>query len=75
MFITWLQHVVLKVCVAVVAEKEFTNHTSPFHDLIETIFGIPTDILADNFIVGETVALAFLALELTSHIFSFIYST
>jgi hypothetical protein len=68
MFLTWLQHVVLKVCVAVVAEKEFTKHTSPFHDLVETIFGIPTDILADNFIIGETVALSFLALELITRV-------
>jgi len=68
LFLIWLQHIFLKVCVWVVAEKEFTNNTSPFHDLVENVFHIPTDDFTNYFIVTETVALACLILGLISRV-------
>jgi hypothetical protein len=70
LFIIWLQHVVLKVCVSTVAEKDLTNKTTaPFHELVEVMFGISTDNFINYFIVAETVALCCFALELISRIF------
>ena len=66
--IVWLQHIFLKVCVSVVAEKDLTQNTSPFHQLLETMFGVSTDDFTSYFIVAETTGLACLALELISKI-------
>jgi len=63
-FAIWLQHIFLKVCVSIVAEKEFTNSISPFHELLETVFQISTNDFTNYFIVAETVALWCLFLEL-----------
>jgi len=65
-FIVWLQHIFLKVCVSIVAEKEFTNNISPFHELLETVFNISTNDFTNYFIVAETVGLGCLGLELVS---------
>jgi len=62
--VIWLQHIFLKVCVSIVAEKEFTNSISPFHELLETVFQISTNDFTNYFIVAETVALWCLFLEL-----------
>ena len=67
-FLIWIQHVVLKVCVSTVAEKDLTNkEASPFHELVETVFHISTDDFINYFIVAETVALCCFALELIAH--------
>jgi hypothetical protein len=62
--VVWLQHIFLKVCVSIVAEKDFTNSISPFHELLETVFQISTNDFTNYFIVAETVALWCLFLEL-----------
>ena len=72
-FIIWLQHIFLKVCVSIVAEKELTNNKSPFHELLETMFGISTDDFINYFIVAETFSLGFLGLELIARISSNIF--
>jgi hypothetical protein len=66
--IVWLQHIFLKVCVSIVAEKDLTQKNSPFHDILETVFGISTNDFTTYFIVAETAGLACLALELISKI-------
>ena len=65
-FIIWLQHVFLKVCVSIVAEKDLTNSHSPFHELLETLFGVSIHDFTNYFIVAETTALCCLGLELIS---------
>lgn len=67
-FFIWLQHIILKVCVSVVAEKDFTNNTSPFHDLFEHMFHISTNDFTNYFIVAETVALCCFSLGLISRV-------
>lgn len=62
----WLQHICLKVCISVVAEKELTKNVSPFHQLFESIFQITTHDFINYFIVAETTALCCLGLELIS---------
>jgi len=65
-FLIWIQHILLKVCISVVAEKNFTNNTSPFHTLLEDVLRIhPTDF-GNYFVVAETVALGCFGLELIS---------
>jgi hypothetical protein len=62
----WIQHILLKVCISVVAEKNFTNNTSPFHTLLQDVLHIhPTDF-GNYFVVAETVALGCFGLELIS---------
>jgi hypothetical protein len=65
-FLIWIQHIFLKVCISVIAEKNFTNNTSPFHTLLEDVLHIsPTDF-GNYFVVAETVALGCFGLELIS---------
>ena len=71
----WLQHIFLKVCVSIIAEKDLTKNTSPFHEILETLFGISTDDFTNHFIVAETVALVFLGLEIFSRGFTEIIKT
>lgn len=65
-FLIWIQHILLKVCISVVAEKNFTNNTSPFHTLLEDVFHIHPADFGNYFVVVETVAVGCLALELIS---------
>ena len=65
-FLIWLQHVFLKVCISIIAEKDFTNHISPFHHILETVFGVSIHDFTNYFIVAETVALLCFSLELIS---------
>jgi hypothetical protein len=62
----WIQHIFLKVCVIIVAEKRLTNNISPFHALLKDIFGIESDVFGNYLMVVETTALCFFALELIS---------
>ena len=71
----WLQHIFLKVCVSIIAEKDLTKNTSPFHEILETLFGISTEDFTNYFIVAETVALVFLGLEIFSRGFTEIIKT
>ena len=66
LFLVWLQHIVLKVCVSIVAEKHLTKTISPFHELMETIFKISTNDYVNDYMIGETAVVLCLALELIS---------
>ena len=66
--LVWLQHVFLKVCVSIVAEKDLTKNTSPFHDLFENVFHISTNDFTNYFIVAETIAVMCFSLEIMSRI-------
>jgi hypothetical protein len=62
--LVWLQHIFLRVCVSIVAEKDLTNSTSPFHDLLENVFHISTTDFTNYFIVAETIAILCFTLEI-----------
>lgn len=67
--IIWIQHVVLKVCISVVAEKAFTKNESPFYKILEDVFGI-TPIEFGNYLVTiETVAIGCFGLEIIANFF------
>jgi hypothetical protein len=68
----WIQHIFLKVCISTVAEKDLTNNSAPFHELVETILNISTDDFINHLIVAETVALGCFALELVSRMSVFL---
>jgi hypothetical protein len=65
-FIIWIQHIFLKVCISVVAEKNLTQNISPFHTLVEDLLHISSNDFGNYFVTAETVALCCFALELIS---------
>ena len=67
-FLIWIQHVVLKVCVSTVAEQNFTNGVSPYHAIFEKVFQVSASDFIDNYVVAETTALGFLGLSLISRV-------
>ena len=60
-FVLWIQHVILKVCIFIVAEEKLTNGKAPFFQLINDIssfFRIPFDRFIENVFLAETISLA-----------------
>jgi hypothetical protein len=72
-FLIWVQHIFLKVCVSVIAEKNLTKNISPFHILLEDVFQISSTDFSNYFVVAETVALGCFGLELISRCSSHIH--
>jgi hypothetical protein len=70
----WIQHVVLKVCISVVAEKAFTENESPFHKLLEDLFGISSTDFSNYLVTVETVAIGCFGLELIANISKIIHN-
>ena len=66
MSIILMQHIFLKVCISVVAEQGLTNNVSPFYTLLNDIFGISANDFINLFVVGETVLVGSLGLEIIS---------
>lgn len=76
LFVIWIQHVVLRVCVYVVAEKELTQTISPYSELIKELlhkYNITGDQFITYFILTETVGLGCFALELISRCFHYAF--
>jgi len=72
-FLVWLQHVCLRVCIIVVAEKNFTKGSSPYFRMFKDTTGIDGEILVDYLVVFETGALVGLAMGLLRQMSVFIY--
>jgi hypothetical protein len=71
LFIIWLQHVVLKVCISTVAEETFTNSQAPFFRIVTDLtnyFGISFDRFLENIVIAETIAISSLSLALIGRI-------
>jgi hypothetical protein len=67
--IIWLQHVFLKVCISVIAEKELTKVYAPSVPLFEIFlryFGVTFDNFTNYFLTAETVCVAMFGLEIIS---------
>jgi hypothetical protein len=75
MFLVWFQHIFLKVCVLIVAERELTTTSSPYYELmnefLSKFFNIDIDDFIKYFILTETVAVACFGLEIVSNISSY----
>ena len=76
-FIVWIQHIVIKVCVISVAESVFTSSEAPSLKLLSFIYGMifgndfnePLNIL----VLAETVLVFSLGLELTAKFAEHLY--
>jgi len=70
LFLIWIQHVVLKVCVVIVAEKGLTKNHSPYYEImgefLNKIFNIQLSDFVTYLLVAETVAVACFGLEIVS---------
>jgi len=67
-FVIWLQHIFLKVCVVFAAEYLLTKSESPFFTLINYFTSLDPQDWTIHFMVAETMAVCMLALSLTSRL-------
>jgi hypothetical protein len=75
-FLVWIHHMLFKVCLSVVAEKEFTSVEAPslvlFNKILSAI-GISFESFTNYFMVAETVCVIMFGLELSSKLTIFLY--
>jgi hypothetical protein len=74
LLIIWIQHVVLKVCISVVSEKVLTDNESPFHKLLEDLFGIKSAEFSNYLVTVETVAIGCFSLELLANLSKIVHN-
>lgn len=76
LFLIWLQHVVLDICIVTVWENQLTSgEITPFHRIVKDIMNTFNLSLSDYdayLIVTETIAVGCFALELISHLSEYI---
>ena len=68
LFVIWIQHIFLKVCISIVAEQKLTNNEPPFYKLIRDVLGINPDEFTTYFVIAETVVVGCFGLELVSRL-------
>jgi hypothetical protein len=72
LFLIWLQHVVLDICIVTVWEKNLTTGSlTPFHRIVKDIFAMFNLTLSDYdtyLLIVEGVAVGCFGLELISHL-------
>lgn len=75
LFIIWLHHVLLQVCIYVSVEKELTNGISPYTQFLKTLFKdkISTKEFIKYFMTVETVGVICFGLEITSRCFHYLF--
>lgn len=76
LFIVWSHHVLLNVCIYVVAEKNLTQSISPYHELLHKIlksYNISIDEFVRYFMITETVGVGCFALEIVSRCFHYLF--
>ena len=74
--IIWLQHVFLRVCISVVAEKELTKLHAPSIPLFEIVlkyFNLTFENFTNYFLTAETVCVGMFGLEIMSRIGILLY--
>lgn len=71
LFLIWLQHVALDICIVTVWEKQLTTGgITPFHRIVKDVlsmFNLTLDDYDTYLIITEGVAVGCFALELISH--------
>jgi hypothetical protein len=72
--IIWLQHIFLKACFLMVAEKNLTKTVSPFYNLSKDLIGVSSDDVITYFIIAETTAVVFIGFEIISKIAVHVYA-
>ena len=75
-FVIWLQHIFLKVCVSIVAEQALTKMYDPSIPLFKvflTYFHLTFDDFTNYFLTAETVCVGMFGLEIVSRILILFY--
>jgi uncharacterized membrane protein YagU involved in acid resistance len=78
LFLVWFQHVILKVCISIVAEERLTNGRAPFFGIvngISSLFKIPFDRFVENILLAETIAVASFTLAFIGRISSILHKS
>jgi len=73
LFIIWIQHVFLKVCISIVAEQNLTKKEPPFFQIIRDILHIQPTEFVNYFLVAETVWVGCFSLEILAKLSVFLY--
>lgn len=75
LFIIWLHHVILQVCIYVSVEKELTKGISPYTQFLKRIFKdkISTKEFVKYFMIVETVGVGCFGLEIVSRCFHYLF--
>ena len=76
LFLIWVQHAILRVCISIVAEEKLTNGRAPFFQLVNDIsnfFKIPFDRFIENILLAETISIASLSLAFIGRISVYIH--
>jgi hypothetical protein len=76
MSLIWFQHVILKVCISIVAEEKLTNGRAPFFGIvydITNIFRVPLDRFIENLLLAETISVACFTLTFIGRISVYIH--
>ena len=74
--IIWLQHVFLRVCISIVAEKELTKFAAPSVPLFEIVlkyFHVTFEDFTNYFLTAETVCVGMFGLEIVSRLLVLFY--
>lgn len=74
LLIIWLQHIFLKACFLMVAEKNLTKTVSPFYNLSKDLIGVSTDDLITYFVIAETTAVLCIGFEIISKLSERVYA-
>jgi hypothetical protein len=72
----WIHHIVLKVCISVVAEKNLTNRYAPSAHLFKVVldfFSISMDSFTNYFVLVETAVVGMFGLELLSRYSNYLH--
>jgi len=73
LFLIWLQHIFLKVCIVFIAERKLTNKEPPFYEIIRNIFHIDPEQFTLHFVIAESMAVGCFVLELLAKLSVFLY--
>ena len=76
MSLIWFQHVILKVCISIIAEERLTNGKAPFFGIVNDISKlckIPLDRFIENLLLAETISVACFTLSLAGRISLYIH--
>jgi hypothetical protein len=75
LFVIWLHHVFLEVCIYISVEKELTKGISPYTQFLKSIFKnkVSTKDFIKYFMIIETIAVSCFGLEIVSRCFHYFF--
>jgi hypothetical protein len=73
-FIVWVQHIVFRVCISILAEKKFTKSEAPYFRIFRDTTGLDGEEMLGYLVAIETGAVLGLGLEIISKFSSWAYA-